>query len=141
MEEQRKAKNKGQRTKAADPLMKYIAYTKALEFYDRVIEDTDLLMSDIRAREIARQIVRSSASISANFEEGYGRGSTKEFVHHLRISRGEARETKGWYRRARRFLPAELVTRRMEEADEIIALLVSTIKPLEEKIKVEQRKR
>lgn len=116
-----------------DPLLNYPLYLKALEFFKNVMKDTDLLMRDIRGREIARQVVRSAGSISANFEEGYGRGSTKEFSYHLRISRGEARETKGWYLRAKKFLPEELVTKRTGEIDEIIALLVSTIQNLEGK--------
>jgi four helix bundle protein len=80
-------------------------------------------------------MVRSSGSVSANFEEGYGQGTTREFIHSLRISNGEARETKGWYRRAKRFLPKALIEKRMQEADEIIALISSTIASLMKKRK------
>jgi four helix bundle protein len=110
-----------------DPLLRYPAYVKALEFYDHVMEDTDLLMRDPRGEAIARQMIRSAGSISANFEEGYGQGTTAEFIHSLRISNGEARETKGWYRRSKRFIPKELIERRMAEADEVIALISSMI--------------
>ncbi len=116
-----------------DPLLKYPAYTKALEFYDNVAKDTDLLMKDTRGREIARQLIRAAGSISANFEEGYGRATTGEFVRSLRIAMGEARETKGWYRRSKRFLPKDLILTRMQEADEVIALLISTVKKIEER--------
>ncbi len=116
-----------------DPLLRYPAYVKALEYYDRVLDDTDLLLHDPRADTIARQMVRSGGSISANFEEGYGQGTTAEFVHALRISNGEARETKGWYRRAKRFLPKELIECRMKEGDEVIALISSMIKSLRNK--------
>ncbi|MBI2900412.1 MAG: hypothetical protein HYY17_09510, partial [Planctomycetes bacterium] len=37
----------------SDPLAGYPAYVKALEFYDRVADDTDLTMRDPRARVIA----------------------------------------------------------------------------------------
>ncbi|MBI2900415.1 MAG: four helix bundle protein [Planctomycetes bacterium] len=114
-----------------DPLANYPAYVKAMEFYDRVADDTDLMMRDPRARVIAVQMIESAGSISANFEEGYGRTTTPEFIHRLRIANGEARETRGWYHRARKFLPAPLVEQRLKEADEVIALLVSTIKGLE----------
>ena len=110
-----------EREKVDDPLLRYPAYVKALEFYDHVIEDTDLLIRDPRGEIIAKQIVRSSGSISANFEEGYGQGTTPEFIHALRIANGEARETKGWYRRAKRFLSQQLIDQRMQEADEVIA--------------------
>ena len=69
------------------------------------LEDTDLLIRDLRGEIVAKQMVRSSGSISANFEEGYGQGTTPEFIHALRIANGEARATKGWYRRSKRFLP------------------------------------
>lgn len=71
-----------------DPLAGYPAYVKAMEFYDRVADDTDLRMRDPRARAIACQVIDSAGSVCANFEEGYGRGMTPEFVHRLRISLG-----------------------------------------------------
>ncbi len=116
-----------------DPLLRYPAYVKALEWYDRVMEDTDLLMHDPRGEAIAKQMVRSAGSVSANFEEGYGQGTTPEFIHSLRISNGEARETKGWYRRSKKFLPADLIAKRMQESDEVIALICSMIDALRKK--------
>ena len=118
-----------------DPLSKYPAYVKASEFFDKVMADTELLLPDIRGREIAKQIIRSAGSVCANFEEGYGRGTTNEFMHHLRISNGEARETKGWYRRSKRFLKEDLINTRMKETDEVIALISSTIKGLKRRDK------
>lgn len=119
-----------------DPLLRYPAYVKAMEFFDKVMDDTELLLHDIRGREIVRQMTRSAGSICANFEEGYGRGTTNEFIYHLRISNGEARETKGWYCRSKRFLPEDLITNRMEKIDEIIALISSTTKSLGKKGKL-----
>ncbi len=116
-----------------DPLLRYPAYTKALEFYDHVLQDTDLLMGDSRSETIAKQMVRCAGSISANFEEGYGQGTTAEFIHSLRIANGEARETKGWYRRSKRFMPRELIDQRLAEADEIIALTSSMISSLKKR--------
>lgn len=116
-----------------DPLLRYPAYVKALELFDCVMDDSDLLMHDPRGEVIMRQIIRSASSISANFEEGYGQGTTPEFIHSLRISNGEARETQGWYRRSKRFLPGELIQKRMQEVDEVIALNSSMIKSLKNK--------
>ena len=116
-----------------DPLLRYPAYVKALEFYDHALEDTDLLIPDPRGEIIAKQMVRSSGSVSANFEEGHGQGTTPEFLHALRIANGEARETKGWCRRSKRFLPQKMIDQRMQEADEVIALLSSMIGSLKKK--------
>lgn len=76
-------------------------YQMALELYDLCWSDTEILKKDFRGKEIARQIIRSCGSISANIEEGYGRGFGKEYPHFLRISRGSARETKGWYKKSK----------------------------------------
>ncbi len=114
-----------------DPLTRYPAYVKAMVFYEHVADDTDRMMSDARSRTIACQLFNAASSIGANFEEGYGRGTTPEFIHRLHIATGEAREARGWYRRAVKFLPPDLANKRIAEADEVIALLTSTIRGLE----------
>lgn len=116
-----------ERRNADDPLLRYPAYVKALALFDLVMEDTDFLLRDSRGEVIVRQIIRSAGSVSANFEEGYGQGTTAEFIHSLRITNGEARETKGWYKRAKRFLSKELIERRIQHVDEVVALTSSMI--------------
>lgn len=110
-------------------------YKMALELYDLCWNDIEILQKDFRGKEIARQIIRSCGSISANIEEGYGRGFGKEYPHFLRISRGSARETKGWYQRAKFLLPPELILERSKILDEIIAMVTSSISTLENKRK------
>lgn len=118
---------------SADPLLRYPYYVKALAFYDVVVQDTERRIRDERWRIIARQLFRSAGSISANIEEGYGRGTSQEFAHRLKIARGEAYESRGWYWRARPFLPGELIDQRRKQAGEIIALLTANINTLERK--------
>jgi four helix bundle protein len=113
-----------------DPLEKYPVHIKAMDLFDKAMEDSEFLMRDIRGREIVKQLTRTAGSISANIEEGYGRGYPNEFLRHLKISRGSARETKGWYIRSKRFLNSELIDERTNEIDEIISLLVSMINNL-----------
>ncbi|MBI3764340.1 MAG: four helix bundle protein [Chloroflexi bacterium] len=110
-----------------NPLWKTIAYRKALFVYDLVWEDCDTLMKDMRGQAIARQIIRSAGSISANMEEGFGHGLGRDYARILGIALGEARETQGWYFRARRLLPATVIEHRLALLDEVIALLVTII--------------
>jgi four helix bundle protein len=116
-----------------DPLRKYTFYLKACGLYKLMWDDSEILGRDYRGREIVRQLVRSSGSIAANIEEGYGRSTRKEFVYFLTISCGSARETRGWYLRSERLLSADLIAKRVALVDEILGLLISTINTLKRK--------
>ena len=116
-----------------DPLDNLKFYQQAMQLYDCCWDDCDVLFKDFRGKEIARQLIRSCGSVSANIEEGYGRGFGKEYPQFLRIARGCARETKGWYVRSKRILGDDLVGSRTSELNGIIAMLSKTIQTLEEK--------
>ncbi len=109
------------------PLWVYSAYPKALYLYDLVWSDCESLMKDPRGKAIAEQIIRSAGSISANMEEGYGRGLGLDYARFLGFGLGSARETQGWYLRARQLLSKDILEHRLALLDEIISLLVTTI--------------
>jgi four helix bundle protein len=111
----------------ADPVWQFYAYRKALFLYDLVWEDSELLMRDRRGQVIAEQLIDSAGSICANIEEGYGRGYGKDRNYFLRISVGSARETRGWYYRARHLLSTAVLEQRLTLASEVIALLVTEL--------------
>jgi len=119
----------------SDPLDTLIFYQQSMQLYDKCWDDCAELGKDFRGREIAKQLIRSCGSISANIEEGYGRGFGKEYPQYLRISRGSTRETKGWYLRSKRVLSKELIGERVTALNGIIAMISKTIKTLEDKRK------
>lgn len=55
------------------------------------ITDSDLFRRDF---DLARQIRRSSVSISSNIAEGFERNTDKEFIHFLFIAKGSAGEVR-----------------------------------------------
>jgi len=110
-----------------DPLWNFQVYPKALHLYNLAWEDCEYLLKDPRGRAVANQLIRSAGSICANIEEGYGRGYGKEYSYFLRVSMGSARESRGWYYRGKRLLPADVLKHRIALLDEIIAMLAPNI--------------
>jgi len=110
----------------AEACWRFDAYPRALYLYELAWDGCEALVRDERGRAVARQLIRSVGSISANIEEGYGRGvGGKDYLYFLRIAEGSAREAKGWYFRARRLLGPAVVEARQALLDEILALLVT----------------
>ncbi len=110
-----------------DPVWQFFGHRKALFLYELLWKDCEKLMQDRRGMAIVDQIIRSAGSISANIEEGYGRGHGKEYAYFLRVALGSARETKGWYWRGRQLLSSKVIDHRLALLDEIISLLVVEI--------------
>lgn len=109
------------------PLWKTDFYRKALFLYDLCRLDTETWLSDARGKAIAQQLIRSCGSISANIEEGYGRGFGRDYARFLSIAVGSARETQGWYVRARHLLKPGVFDHRYLLSNEIISMLVRMI--------------
>jgi four helix bundle protein len=124
---------------AKDKLDDLIFYQKSMQLYDLCWEDCEVLAKDFRGKELAKQVIRSVGSISANIEEGYGRGFGKEYPQFLRFSRGSARESKGWYIKSKFLLKKELIESRVSLIQEIIAMLNKTIDTLENKNKRDEK--
>ena len=108
----------------SDPLWDMEAYRLALFLHDLTWADCEHMLKDPRGRAIAGQLIRSAGSISANIEEGYGRGFGKPFALFLCYSLGSARETRGWYHRGRNLLSEKVVEHRCSLLNQIVALLV-----------------
>ncbi|OQY35838.1 MAG: hypothetical protein B6I38_01145 [Anaerolineaceae bacterium 4572_5.1] len=111
-----------------DPLWNFKVYPKALFISDLAWKDCEYLLKDPRGKAVANQLTRSAGSVSANIEEGFGRGFGKDYAYKLRIALGEARESRGWYLRGRVLLPEELLKHRIALLGEIIAMLPPNIK-------------
>lgn len=106
-------------------------YRLAQQAFEDFWDDSELLRKDCRGRELVRQQIRSLDSVCANIEEGYGRGFGKELPQHLKIARGEARESRGRYQRCHRLLPPETLVRRVETLAKIVGGLSKTIRTIE----------
>ncbi|MEM6523165.1 MAG: four helix bundle protein [Bacteroidota bacterium] len=112
-------------------------YKDSIRLWEEFWNDSNVLLKDIRGKEIAIQLTRSIGSISANIEEGYGRGYGKEYPRFLKISRGSAQESKGWYKKSKFLLPEKTINDRIAILDKLIAHLTATISTLYKKQEIE----
>jgi four helix bundle protein len=118
---------------AEDRLDNFGIYKLACQLFEEFWNDSEIIGKDYRGKELVKQQIRSLDSVCANIEEGYGRGFNKEMPQHLKIARGEARESKGRYRRMKFLLSAEIIQKRVSVLDQIIDGLTTTINTIESK--------
>jgi four helix bundle protein len=111
-------------------LEQFGAYQKALELFDRVVDDVNQLLCERKLERLVSQQLASADSVCSNIEEGYGRESTVEYRRFLIIARGSLRETQGRYRRLRHWMPLEIVEHRVALAEEVNRILSATIAKL-----------
>lgn len=116
-----------------DRLEEFGIYRLACQLFDDFCADSEIVGKDYRGHELVKQQIRSLDSVCANIEEGYGRGFNKEMPQHLKIARGEARESKGRYRRMKFFLSADIINKRVLVIVQIIGGLTATINTIESK--------
>ena len=69
---------------------------RTLEFARRIIRLCKTLPKNTINFELIKQIIRSAGSIGANYREANESLGKKDFIHRLRISRKEAKETTYW---------------------------------------------
>ena len=114
-----------------DRLESFEIYKLARQLFDDWWSDSEIIGKDYRGRELVKQQTRSLDSVCANMEEGYGRGFGKELPQHLKIARGEARESLGRFHRCSRLLPGEIIEKRVATLNHIIGGLTKTINTIE----------
>jgi four helix bundle protein len=75
---------------------KLVVLQKAHQLFLDFVKDVELFPRTQAGKIVADQILRSSASISANVAEEFGRRKGKEYVHYLIIARESTTETLNW---------------------------------------------
>ena len=87
-------------------------------------------------KQYIAQIVRSSASVGANYRAASRGKSDKDFLNKLKICEEECDETQFWLELIVKFNPnfREQIIPLYKECDELTAIFVSSIKTLRKKI-------
>lgn len=107
------------------------------EFALRVVRMYSALPKTTEAQVIGKQVLRSGTSVGANYREAYRARSKAEFISIVGIALKEAEETAYWLELledAEIVSAAKLVEMR-REIDELIAIMVATIKTARSNVK------
>ena len=106
---------------------------RLIDFAVAVINVVEVLPSSKAGNHIANQLVRSGTSPAPNYAEARGGESKRDFVHKLKISLKELRETSVWLRiiAKKKFCHANVTEVVIKECEELIALFVSSTKTAE----------
>ena len=111
---------------------------RLLEYSVRIIKVVGWLPSTRTSSHVAGQLLRSGTSPYSNHGEAQAAESSRDFIHKLRISLKELRETERWLKLVQR-LPLikkpELLNDILEETEELIRIFVASIKTSEKKNK------
>ena len=102
---------------------------RLIDFAADIINVVEALPSSKAGNHIANQLIRSGTSPAPNYGEARSAESRRDFVHKLKISLKELRETLIWLRiiaRKRLAEPLDL-TPHLTECNELIAIFVSSI--------------
>lgn len=100
-----------------------------------IIKLIDELPNKPSAWAIAKQIVRSSTSVGANYRAACRAKSEPDFINKLKIVEEEADETHYWLEILEEsgMVGSERITTVKKEVNEIISIVVASIKTLREK--------
>lgn len=107
-----------------DVLWKVEVYRLALFAADIGWQDVTILTSDRRTLALADQLYRALGSVSANIAEGYSRGTGKDRARFYEYALGSARESRGWYYKARHVLSEAVIEHRLHLLTQVIRLLL-----------------
>ncbi|MFH0888399.1 MAG: four helix bundle protein [Planctomycetota bacterium] len=100
------------------------------QFALRIIQLVRMLPSELAAREIGKQLIRSGSSVAANYEEATVAFSKNDFTYKLSTSFKEAKETWFWLRLLQdsEIVKGEIIQPLIQESHEIANILGKSVK-------------
>jgi len=106
---------------------------RLIDFAVSIIRVIEELPSSKAGNHIAGQLLRSGTSPAPNYGEAQSAESRKDFIHKMKISLKELRETLVWLRIIERkpLCEAGELDTILKECDELIAIFVSSVKTAE----------
>ena len=111
---------------------------RLLEYSVWIIKIVEQLPNTRVGNHVAGQLLKSGTSSYPNHGEAQAAESTRDFIHKLRISLKELRESQRWLKLTQRvplIKKPELLCDILQETEELIKIFVTSIKTTEKKQK------
>ena len=111
---------------------------RLLEYSVRIIKLVEKIPNTRAGIHVSGQLLRSGTSPYPNHGEAQAAESPKDFIHRMRISLKELRETERWLKLVRRvplISKPELLEEILKETEELIRIFVSSIRTAEKRKK------
>ena len=111
---------------------------RLIDFAVRIIRITEALPKTKVGNHIAGQIIRSGTSPAPNYGEAQGAESRSDFIHKMKVSLKELRETRVWLLmivRANLIKPASKLELLIDENNQLISIFVKSIDTAKRKSK------
>jgi four helix bundle protein len=108
----------------------YDLQDRLVDYAVRIIRLSESLPETKAGKHVSSQILRSGTSPGPNYGEARGAESRSDFVHKLKISLKELRETEAWLKiiaKAQMVESPVLLDPLLKETDELIAILFTSI--------------
>lgn len=109
---------------------RYDLEDRLIDFAVRIIRTAESLPKTKTGKHIAGQLVRSGTSPAPNYGEAQGAESRSDFIHKMKLSLKELRETRVWLLiiiKADLITPVSKLAPLIKENDELISIFVASI--------------
>ena len=107
---------------------------RLLEYSVRIIKIVELLPNTRVGNHVAGQLLRSGTSPYPNHGEAQAAESRRDFIHKLRVSLKELRETQRWLKLTQRkplIKRSQLLEDILQETEELIKIFATSIKTVQ----------
>jgi len=111
---------------------------RLIDFVVRIIRTAESLPKTKLGNHIAGQLIRCGTSPAPNYGEAQSAESRSDFVHKMKVSLKELRETRVWLLiivRAKLLKPASKLEPLIEKNNELISIFVTSIKTAQKRKK------
>jgi four helix bundle protein len=108
----------------------YDLETRLIEFSVRILNVVEALPNSRTGNHIAGQLVRCGTSPTSNYGEAQSAESRKDFIHKLRVSLKELRETRIWLiiiQRKGLIDHTDKLSPLVDECNELISIFVASV--------------